>query len=439
MLEQSTSMIPKFAEASMYRDILNQQHEEISHILRTIEIPKRHSRSLDFLGSALKFVAGTPDHDDYNLLLTKQNFLIENNNRQTKVNSVLQNRINEISEQINTINKYFSQDTLIKNVEKTHLFEYLSNRNNLIVNYLNNIVLSIVLAKSNLINPLILDEIDIKNLIEIENLQSISINNLLLASKIKILQNATSIHYILKIPKISKLCIFLKLYPVSHKNTMVKLPVQQAAKCNDVSYPINDCVKTTTEQICKPFVSNCLTELLNNNSASCETQSSYHLSSIQQIEDGIILLNDVYPTIIEDEHQISVRGTILLMFPEAIKINTTTYKAVKNATIIEAHPPKTVSLKFLDHDHQISLPYLHKLSIDNTNFIQSLSDDIKSHKASWWSTTSIFIGLFCLILVFYFFKAICGKITKKNNNGVRPDQMEQMLANLNNRSETSQV
>lgn len=36
---------------------------------------------LTFFGSALKFVARTPDNDDYKLLLTKHNILTENNNK----------------------------------------------------------------------------------------------------------------------------------------------------------------------------------------------------------------------------------------------------------------------------------------------------------------------------------------------------------------------
>lgn len=94
MLQESIDFISKFADAPMYRDILKLQHEEIAHILRTLEIPRRHVRSLDFLGSALKFIAGNPDHDDYELLLTKQHFLIENNNKQNKINSVLEQQIN---------------------------------------------------------------------------------------------------------------------------------------------------------------------------------------------------------------------------------------------------------------------------------------------------------------------------------------------------------
>ena len=195
----------------MYREVLNTQHSEIEHIMKTLEITTRHVRSLDFLGSALKFVAGTPDHQDYSALLNKQNMLIENNNLQTKINSALQNKINEITIQLNAIKKGFNDNNEIAVTEKIPIFEFLANRNNLIIKCLNNLVFSIVLVENELINPLILDEIDIDRIFDFENLP-ISISNLLLASKVKVLQNDHVIHYILKIPKVSKYC--KNIYPV---------------------------------------------------------------------------------------------------------------------------------------------------------------------------------------------------------------------------------
>lgn len=226
MMQQSIDFLPRFAESPMYRDLLKQQHEEISHILRTLQIPKRHVRAINFLGSALKFIAGNPDHDDYKFLLTRQHFLIENNNKQNKINSAIQDKINEITDQINIMKKSFISNSLLQ-ADKTPVFQFLVNRNNLMINYLNNIVLSIVLAKNKLINPLILDDTDVDNLIENENLQ-VSISNLLLVANIKVLQNDNVLHYVLKLPKISELCIFLNLYPVSHNYTIVKLPMTAA-------------------------------------------------------------------------------------------------------------------------------------------------------------------------------------------------------------------
>lgn len=423
MLKQSTDTMCKFAKPSLYRDILNQQHEEISHIMKTLQIPIRHARSIDFLGSALKFVAGTPDHDDYSMLLTKQNILIDNNNKQNKINSALQDRINELTNQINAINSKFTGNYEIKLIEKIPLFEYLANRNNMIINYLNNIVLSIVLAKSNLINPLILD--DIENLNKNENLP-VSISNLLLVTKIKVLQNSDVIHYILKVPKLSQFCTFLNLYPVSHNDSIIKLPVKNAAKCENVTYPVTECVKATTNNICRPIISDCLHDLLNNDSASCATENSHHLPPIQVIDDGIIILNDVYPTTIEDKQKVTIEGTILIEFAESIKINDTAFNAKKNSIPLEAHPPKIMSMTFLEHENKISLPFLHKLNIENTNQIQQMSENLETHTTLWWLNIIIVITIVIFIILFCVYKSVMGR----KRSHISAEQMDDIIANI---------
>lgn len=425
----------KFPNPSVYRDILSQQHEEIAHIMKTLQIPIRHARSIDFLGSALKFVAGTPDHDDFAMLLTKQNTLIDNNNKQNKINSALQNRINELTNQINYINRHFSNNYEIKLIEKIPLFEFLSSRKNMITNFLNNIVLSIVLAKNDLINPLILDDIDFENLNKNENLP-ISISNLLLVTKIKVLQNSNVIHYILKVPKLSEYCTFLKIFPVSHSNKIVKLSVKNAAKCNHVTYPVSECVKTTTANICKPVVaSDCTYELLNNDSASCPTENSHHLPPIQIIEDGTIILNDVYPTTIEEKQNMTIEGTILIEFNKSIKINDTVFNAKKNNTTLEAHPPKIMSMTFLDHEDKMSLPYLHKLNIENTNQIQSMSENLETHTTLWWSTIIMIIIIVIFIIIFFIFKLVTGRKRGSRQESISAEQIANIIANINNSNE----
>lgn len=71
------------------------QNEEENILIDKIETLKsqlipseyRAKRALNFLGSALKFVTGTPDHDDLVEIKTGLNQLIENNNQQRKINS----------------------------------------------------------------------------------------------------------------------------------------------------------------------------------------------------------------------------------------------------------------------------------------------------------------------------------------------------------------
>lgn len=419
----------------MYQETLKQQHSEIAHILRTLQIPKRHVRAINFLGSALKFVAGTPDHDDYTLLLTKQNTLIENSNKQNKINSDLQERINEISKQINELKKAIQRT---KTLDKTPVFEILTNRNILIINYLNNLALSIVLAKNNLINPLILDEIDLNNLIEHENLQ-ISISNILLVSKIKVLQNNNVIHYILKVPQISKFCDFLNIFPVSHDNKIVQIPTSTAAKCKDTSFPVNECVKTTTESICKPLTSPCMTDLLNSDVASCPTENSHHLPLIQQVNDGTIILNNVYPTTIIEKDNIVVRGTVLLIFSDIIQINKTVFKNLKNLSNLEVHPPKLLTLIPLQHTDKISLPYLHELNIQNTDLIKNINEDLESHTVLWWIAISLILT-FSIMMLAIILKLLCCKKAERNPTKIlSSEELKAMLDNINIRVEDTAI
>ena len=53
------------------------------------------------------------------------------------------------------------------------------------MNYLNNIALSIVVAKNNLINPFILDEKEIRKFIDLEYTQ-VSLSNVLTTAKINV-------------------------------------------------------------------------------------------------------------------------------------------------------------------------------------------------------------------------------------------------------------
>ena len=405
ILSEVNKLSGRFSETR--REILKQHEHEILHILRTLEIPSssRDRRAINFLGSALKFIAGTPDHEDFEILLTKQNTLIENSNRQRNINTVFQNRINEISEKINIILTQFTK-TNNRPTDLTPLFEFLTNRNNLILNYLNNISLSIALAKNNFINPLILDEKEIEKVIDFENNQ-ISLSNIFLASKIKILRNANVIYYVLIIPKIKIVCNLVKIHPVIHNFKIIKLKSNLAAKCNDFTIPVGDCTSSTNEYICKPIENTCLKELLNNSSAHCPTISSYHLPPIEESEEGFIILNSVVNTEVIEDQKINVNGTFLVVSDTIVTINGTEYKAKVNAENFEAHPPKIMSMKYLGHDEKLSLPFLHAINIDNLNKIQNINNNINNHEIFGWSLT--------FILIFTVLFSIFGKRCKRKN------------------------
>ena len=167
--------------------------------IKALQVTHRFARSIDFLGSALKFVAGTPDHSDLELLSTTQNYLVENNNKQKIINNEFQEKINEITNEINKLREFFTAENTV-NIEKERtIFFLLQNRNNKIIENLKTITLSIIMAKSNIINQLLLNNLELKHVTE-ENDIPITIENILSVSKLTVMQSLNMIYYIIKEP-----------------------------------------------------------------------------------------------------------------------------------------------------------------------------------------------------------------------------------------------
>lgn len=67
-----TELLPQ----SHMRKLLEADVDQILKMMKSLQIHHRHSRSINFIGTALKYVAGTPDYDDFTDVRNKQNELI---------------------------------------------------------------------------------------------------------------------------------------------------------------------------------------------------------------------------------------------------------------------------------------------------------------------------------------------------------------------------
>jgi len=398
VIDENFEAIQNELTDELYAGIIRQQTEEIVHHIKALQVTHRFARSIDFLGSALKFVAGTPDHGDFELLSTTQNFLVENNNKQKSINNEFQEKINEISNQINVMRKYFESNSVISNEKEKTIFLLLQNRNNKIIENLNTVTLSIIMAKNNIINPLLLSNLELNHVTEEKNIK-ITIENLLSVSKLTVAQSLNMIYYIIKIPIVKNSCNFLKLYPVIHNNTVIKLSYHEAANCRNETIPICNCNVTTTGHICQTAVDSCLFNLLNKNSADYPSQSAYHIPKIQEISEGVILLNDVPPTLVHDNGPLTVKGTVLLTFSNQIQINETTYQVIKK-NIFNPEPPKLISINITEYKKELSLPLLNKLHIDNTNHIKTLNENLnQQNNFSWAIALAVVYFLFIIFAI----------------------------------------
>lgn len=131
----------------------------------------------------------------------------------------------------------------------------------------------------------------------------------------------------------------------------------------------------------------------------------------------------------------TIEGTILIEFNKSIKINDTVFNAKKNNTTLEAHPPKIMSMTFLDHEDKMSLPYLHKLNIENTNQIQSMSENLETHTTLWWSTIIMIIIIVIFIIIFFIFKLVTGRKRGSRQESISAEQIANIIANINNSNE----
>lgn len=93
--------IPKNYSLLPYLQFEIDQARDMLHNLK----PKS-KRSLDFIGTAWKWIAGSPDHEDFATIKEKVNNVLINNNKQMVINSLHNNRINNITRMINQIKNF---------------------------------------------------------------------------------------------------------------------------------------------------------------------------------------------------------------------------------------------------------------------------------------------------------------------------------------------
>lgn len=145
-------------ENSHMRKLLDVDLQHTRGLLSILNIHHRLVRSLDFLGSALKVVAGPPDAADFEIIRFSESQLIESNNTHVIINTETQNQINRLTDTVNKILAAKQQDA----VDTPHLYETLLARNRMLISEIENLMLTITLAKSKIINPSILNHNDLK-------------------------------------------------------------------------------------------------------------------------------------------------------------------------------------------------------------------------------------------------------------------------------------
>ena len=393
----------------------DESYPYLTHEIKIIEAiiqrlkPTRTKRAINELGTIWKWVARSPDHDDFQIISDKINDVLRSNNRQVVINRLVEERINELINRTNKITNIIKSNEQIKKDLSKELERKLKVMKEEIVN----VDYAIQWAKAGIINSFILSDLELRITKEFFDEQNMIYVNLLEAIEygdVKIVSNALTLIYIISLPKTNEEnCKNLLVKAVRKNNSIIKIPNNNIIVCkNDVLEIISKCKTLNDVSVCKEGnfknVSNsaCLPKLLHGQSSACTMTNAQHIPQIEEINPGILLLNAYNGTIEIGEKLVNLEGTFLLEFHNAtIKANQRTYESRQ---ISKAKPlpaiiqPGNISLSF---EEILSLKMLKELHSVNTEEIKALGT---KYEFSVYSLSGIVILLLIILTIKIIFR-----------------------------------
>lgn len=276
----------------------------------------RTKRSLDFIGSAIKFIAGTPDHYDMMTVQNRINDLIENNN---KMNIILSNKFENIN------GEFIDSEYLIEMVEHE----------------LSQMIHTINLAKAGILNTSILDLDEVREILKKEISYDAPLMELLEYSTVKIMQINSSYVVMIKYPKIAKKCMLYAVKPIELRHGKLGLE-DFAANCNNTYMTVKNCKKYVATNICQMHTHTCTEELLNGINTNC-TMVREHMLPLDEVDDGRIIVHGSH-----NINNFTRTGTYLILFNDSVTIDNRTFTNEKTFVSMYLRSNRPVQYNILD-------------------------------------------------------------------------------------------
>lgn len=376
--------------------------EEISQLKTQIKrMMPRKRRSLDILGTAWKWLAGSPDHEDHRIIEDHIQGLLTNNERQRIINKGIIDRINRVTKVTNSIMKSVNAS---EEVQKT-LEDNLTNKIRILKEEITNIEYALQWAKVGIINSFILSEKEIEEAKIFLESESFLYNNLeeaLSFASIKIASNENAIIYIVNLPSIDKfICEKSIIKPIKKNNTIIKMNYENIIQCKNFTFAIKDkCIEINKLCICDKenlidlSETKCIPNLLTSQKHECTIVNNQHVPSIEELYEGTILLNNFNGTVNVEGHEThSLSGTYIIQFHnETLIIKNKTYTSKENIFV----KPLPAILQYSSGNQLgeeiLSLELIKELNVDNIEEIKSISTKSKI-------TTSINFSLSIIMIV----------------------------------------
>lgn len=333
----------------------------------------RPKRGLNFLGSALKFITGIPDHDEAVQIESTINTLITNNEKQKIMNS----RFEKLLESIN--GKEIMNHVLLREIHDQLLL----------------LVRTINAAKNNEYLTESLDLDDVKEIVRHE-INSVPIINVLEYSDIYIARTDELFITIYKYPVINRICKLFKFTSLNIGHGKISTD-KNIALCDKEYIRIKNCKNYLSKNICmiNNEQDNCIKPVLENRKAQCKIIQEYN-PQLMQIEEGFILLDGM--NVVDNQ---TVTGTKLVSYSDEVKINDITFRNIHNRILEAIHNKHDENLEIIE-----ILASTSNLSFNNLDSLKKFMIPIEEHPVK------VFIYSFCTIIFIILITVLILKLIK---------------------------
>lgn len=379
----------------------------ITSLLNRLKPKTKQKRSLNFLGSAWKWIAGSPDHDDFLILKAKINDILGNNNRQVIINKSIIERINNITDITNKIIDIYKTNDESKNILITNIKYKLD----LIKEEIVNVDYALHWAKAGVVNSFILSNNEInlvKELFEKNNVPYLNLEDAIDFAEIKIASSNSTLLYIISIPNTElESCNSILMKPIKRGNFIVKIPFENYLQCEDKIYGIKEkCLTNNKVTICnnKQVVdlsnSNCIPNLLRSRPSNCTEIDNQHVPTVEDISPGTLLLNQYNGTILIDNETMDLTGTFIIQYHNVtLTIDKQLYisKEVSSTKPLPAVVQPDSSLR--TYEEILTLEAMKQLHLKNTEHIGRIKEESRIGYLTNFGLTSIIIIFLITIIL----------------------------------------
>lgn len=274
--------------------VIQKSRALINNLRQVKPIQLRRQRRWDSLGTAWKWLAGNPDADDLRIINKTTNSLIDENNKQVKVNEMVNNRMAEMADAINTLIEHqnLENKVLLEEYDSLTLLLYMDTTNKILEEIQDTIIKTkIALPNSKLLT---LHEILlIESLMHEQGILTQFPEEALEYVEPKIAVKNDLLLYILQVPKLQKApSEVIQIIPLIVNDAMIYNLPQRIIKTDNAFFVTNkpdDLIQRSSEL--RLVTDKCLNGIMNGRASHCNVVKENN-TYINLISDNKILINN---------------------------------------------------------------------------------------------------------------------------------------------------